>query len=57
MASTMRALSGEEELDVSFGPGAPSLRGNRDRFLYLRLGVAKLKSMPFEASVTSSRSD
>ena len=29
--STMRALSGEEELDVSFGPGAPSLRGNRIR--------------------------
>ncbi|MCR9260571.1 MAG: cobaltochelatase subunit CobT [Pseudomonadaceae bacterium] len=31
MTATMRALAEDEELDVSFGPGAPSARGNRLR--------------------------
>ncbi len=31
MTATMRALAEDEELDVSFGPGAPSARGNRMR--------------------------
>ncbi len=31
MTATMRALAEDDELDVSFGPGAPSARGNRLR--------------------------
>ncbi len=31
MTATMRALAEDEELDVSFGPGAPSARGNKLR--------------------------
>ncbi len=31
MTATMRALAEDEELEVSFGPGAPSVRGNRMR--------------------------
>ena len=31
MTATMRALAEDEELDVSFGPGAPTARGNRMR--------------------------
>ena len=39
--STMRALSGEEELDISFGPGAPSARGNRVRIPLPALGSSE----------------
>ena len=39
--STMRALSGEEELDISFGPGAPSARGNRIRIPLPALGSSE----------------
>jgi cobaltochelatase CobT len=31
MTATMRAIAEDEELDVSFGPGAPSARGNKLR--------------------------
>ncbi len=31
MTATMRALAEDDELEVSFGPGAPSARGNRMR--------------------------
>ncbi len=31
MTATMRALAEDEELEVSFGPGAPTARGNRMR--------------------------
>ncbi len=31
MTATMRALAEDDELEVSFGPGAPSARGNRIR--------------------------
>ncbi|XOV84673.1 MAG: cobaltochelatase subunit CobT [bacterium] len=31
MTATMRALAEDDELDVTFGPGAPSARGNRLR--------------------------
>ena len=37
----MRALSGEEELDISFGPGAPSARGNRVRIPLPALGSSE----------------
>ena len=31
--ATMRALSGDDDLDVTFGPGNPTLRGHRAREL------------------------
>ena len=31
MTATMRALAEDDELEVTFGPGAPSARGNRIR--------------------------
>ena len=37
----MRALSGEEELDISFGPGAPSARGNRIRIPVPAIGSSE----------------
>ena len=37
----MRALSGEEELDISFGPGAPSARGNRIRIPLPAIGSSE----------------
>ena len=37
----MRALSGEEELDISFGPGSPSARGNRIRIPLPAIGSSE----------------
>ena len=37
----MRALSGEDELDINFGPGAPSARGNRIRIPLPGLGSSE----------------
>lgn len=39
--ATMRALSGDDELDVTFGPGNPSLRGHRARVPLPPLGSSE----------------
>lgn len=39
--ATMRALSGNDELDVSFGPGAPVARGNQVRVPLPEIGCSE----------------
>jgi len=43
MTATMRALAEDEELEVSFGPGAPTARGNRMRVPLPTVGCSEVE--------------
>ena len=43
MTATMRALAEDEELEVTFGPGAPSARGNRMRVPLPAVGSTEIE--------------